>query len=59
MEDRCRHAATVYSALGKLNIPSAWWEWDGGFSMFDKGTDRISDCMRKAIDTFNAETRTK
>jgi endoglucanase len=57
MDDRCRHAATVYSALGKLNIPSAWWEWDGGFSMLDKGTDRISDCMRKAIDTFNAETR--
>jgi endoglucanase len=59
MEDRCRHAATVYSALGKLNIPSAWWEWDGGFSMFDKGTTKIADCMRKAIDTFNSETRTK
>ena len=59
IEDRCRHAATVYSALGKLDIPSAWWEWDGGFNMFDKGTDRIADCMRKAIDTFNSETRTK
>lgn len=59
LEDRCRHAATIYSALGKLNIPSAWWEWDGGFSMFNKGTDRIADCMRKAIDLYTSETRTK
>ena len=59
LEDRCRHAATVYSALGKLDIPSAWWEWDGGFNMFEKGTTKIAPCMRKAIDSFNAETRTK
>jgi len=55
MEDRCRHADTVYSALGKLDIPSAWWEWDGGFNMFDKGTDQISPCMRKAIDSYFAK----
>jgi endoglucanase len=55
MEDRCRHAAVVYSALGKLKIPNAWWEWDGGFSMFKKGTTSISDCMRKAIDSYKAE----
>ncbi len=54
-EDRCRHAAAVYSALGKLNIPSAWWEWDGGFNMFEKGTTRIADCMRKAVDSYNAQ----
>ncbi len=58
-EDRCRHAAAIYSAFGKLNIPSAWWEWDGGFNMFEKGTNRIADCMRKAIDSYNAEDRTK
>ncbi|CAN5138298.1 glycoside hydrolase family 5 protein [soil metagenome] len=54
LEDRCRHAETIYTALGKLDIPSAWWEWDGGFNMFEKGTTRIAPCMRKAIDSFNA-----
>ncbi len=58
-DDRCRHAAVIYSALGKLNIPSAWWEWDGGFNMFEKGTSRLADCMRKAIDSYDAEVRTK
>ena len=51
-EDRCRHAATVYAALGKLKIPNAWWEWDGGFNMFKTGTTEISDCMRKAVASF-------
>ena len=59
MDDRCRHAATVYKALGNLNISGAWWEWDGGFTMFDQGTNQISDCMRKAFGLFNVETRTK
>ncbi len=54
IEDRCRHAATVYAALGKLEIPNAWWEWDGGFNMFEKGTTRIAPCMREAVDLFNA-----
>ena len=58
-DDRCRHAAAIYSALGKLYIPSAWWEWDGGFNMFEKGTGEIMPCMRKAIDSYNAEVRTK
>lgn len=52
MEDRCRHAEIVYTAFGKLQIPNAWWEWDGGFNMFDAGTTKISDCMRVAIDSF-------
>ena len=55
LEDRCRHAAVVYSALGKLDIPNAWWEWDGGFSMFEKGTNEIAPCMRKAIDSYGAK----
>ena len=59
IEDRCRHAETVYAALGKLEIPNAWWEWDGGFNMFEKGTTRIAPCMQKAIDSYNAETRAK
>jgi endoglucanase len=54
-EDRCRHAATVYAALGRLKIPNAWWEWDGGFNMFKKGTTEISGCMRKAVDSYNAQ----
>ena len=52
--DRCRHAEAVYSALGKLQIPNAWWEWDGGFNMFEKGTTKIAGCMRKAINLFDA-----
>lgn len=55
MDDRCRHAETVFSALGKLNIPNAWWEWDGSFNMFKAGTTEISDCMRKAVDSFNTK----
>jgi endoglucanase len=55
MEDRCRHAEVIYTTLGKLKIPNAWWEWDGGFNMFEKGTTKISGCMRKAIDSFNTQ----
>ena len=55
MDDRCRHAAAVYSALGRLNIPNAWWEWDGGFNMFDKGTTKVSDCMRKAVGLYRSQ----
>jgi endoglucanase len=51
-DSRCRHAEAIYSALGSLKIPNAWWEWDGGFNMFRKGATEISDCMRKAIDSF-------
>jgi endoglucanase len=54
MQDRCRHATAVYSALGKLQIPNTWWEWDGGFNMFEPGTSRISECMRQAIDSYGA-----
>lgn len=51
-DSRCRHAKVIYTALGKLDIPSAWWEWDGGFNMFKKGTNKISDCMQDAIDSY-------
>ena len=47
--------ADVYSALGKLKIPNAWWEWNASFNMFRSGTTEISDCMRKAIDSYNAQ----
>ncbi|MCD9185910.1 MAG: glycoside hydrolase family 5 protein [Pyrinomonadaceae bacterium] len=53
--DRCRHAETVYKIFGKLKIPNAWWEWDGGFNMFKKGATEIADCMRKAVDSFEAQ----
>jgi len=55
IEERCRHAETVYTILGKLKIPNAWWEWDQGFNMFKPGTTEIADCMRKAIDSYNAQ----
>ena len=53
LDDRCRHAEVIYSALAKLRIPNAWWEWDGGFNMFDPGTTKIAACMRKAIETYD------
>lgn len=59
LEDRCRYAETVYSALGKLQIPNAWWEWDGGFNMFKPDTTEIADCMRKAIDSYNLQAAAK
>ncbi|MBA3784679.1 MAG: glycoside hydrolase family 5 protein [Acidobacteria bacterium] len=55
LDARCRHAEIIYSSLGKLNIPSAWWEWDGGFNMFEPGTTKIADCMRKAIESYAAQ----
>jgi endoglucanase len=51
-ESRCRHAKVIYTALGKLDIPSAWWEWNGGFNMFKKGTSKISECMQEAMDSY-------
>ncbi|MDI1241557.1 MAG: glycoside hydrolase family 5 protein [bacterium] len=53
MEDRCRHAEVLYLALGRLDIPNAWWEWDGGFAMFDKGTTTISNCMHAAVKKYS------
>lgn len=53
LEDRCRYAETVYTALGKLAIPNAWWEWDGGFNMFNDGTNQIADCMRRALGAYD------
>lgn len=55
IEDRCRHAAAIYSALGQLDIPNAWWEWDGGFNMFDGGTGKIAGCMQKAVELFKGQ----
>lgn len=51
-DSRCRHAEAIYVALGRLKIPSAWWEWDGGFSMFQKGTTQIMPCMQDALATY-------
>lgn len=51
-DSRCRHAEAIYVALGKFQIPSAWWEWDGGFGMFGKGTTQIMPCMTDALTTY-------
>ena len=59
IEDRCKHAEAVYSALGKLKIPNAWWEWDGGFSMFEKGTTELSSCMRRALGSYTFQRSIK
>jgi endoglucanase len=47
-DSRCRHAEALYRALGTLQIPGAWWEWDGGFSMFDPATRQLMPCMKQA-----------
>jgi endoglucanase len=59
LADRCRHAEAIYAALGKLNIPSAWWEWDGGFNMFETGSTKIADCMRKAVDSYKLQNKSQ
>lgn len=51
-DSRCRHAEAAYSALGKLQIPNAWWEWDAGFNMLKPGTGELSDCMRRAVEIY-------
>ncbi len=56
-ESRCRHAETVYAATGKLKIPNVWWEWDGGFTMFEKGADKIMGCMQTAVNSYNQELK--
>ena len=57
LQDRCRHAAAVYSALGRLDLANAWWEWDGGFTMFMPGGSEIAPCMRKAIQPYNDQRK--
>jgi hypothetical protein len=52
-------ARAVRSALEKLNIPDAWRECGGGFNMFEKETTKISDCMRKAVDSYNLQKAVK
>ncbi|MBO0934164.1 cellulase family glycosylhydrolase [Fibrella aquatilis] len=49
---RCQHAEAIYYALSKLQIPSAWWEWDGGFSMFGSNSTQIMPCMLEALRTY-------
>jgi len=51
-DSRCRHAEAAYSALGKLRIPNAWWEWDQGFNMLKPGTGELSECMKKAVNIY-------
>ena len=48
-DSRCRHAEAIYIALGKLRIPSAWWEWSDGFSMLAPGSNTIMPCMNDAL----------
>lgn len=52
-EDRCRHAAAVYSALGKYRIPSAWWEWFAGFNFLQKDGRKPKQCFAAAIKEYS------
>ena len=51
-DSRCRHAEAAYSALGKLQISNAWWEWNAGFNMLKPGTGELSECMAKAVKIY-------
>lgn len=53
-EDRCRHAAAVYSALGKYRIPSAWWEWFAGFNFLDEKGRKPRPCFADVISRYSA-----
>ncbi len=55
-DSRCRHANAVYDALTALDIPSAWWEWNGGFNMFQKGTTALSPCIKSDIGNYVLKT---
>ncbi len=54
-KDRCRHFKVVYSAFRELEIPNAAWEWDGGFNMFEKDTNRLLPCVLEAAGLERAE----
>ncbi|MDH3492567.1 MAG: cellulase family glycosylhydrolase, partial [Acidobacteriota bacterium] len=47
-ESRCRHFELLYTSFRKLGFPNAAWEWDGGFNMFEKGTNQVMSCVRDA-----------
>jgi endoglucanase len=50
---RCNHAFTMFSTLGILDIPCAFWEWDGGFNLFKRGsTSTLSDCAKEAMGLY-------
>ncbi len=50
---RCNHAFAMFSTLGMLEIPCAFWEWDGGFNLFKRGsTSTLSDCAKEAMSLY-------
>jgi hypothetical protein len=40
-------------ALGKYQIPFAWWEYDQGFSMFDTDGKTFLPCMLEAVALYD------
>ena len=47
---RCNHVFACYKALGSVDIPCAFWEWDGGFNLFQRGsTTTLSNCAKEAM----------
>ena len=50
---RCNHAFTNFQALGMMDIPCTFWEWDGGFNLFKRGsTSILSDCTVEALNYY-------
>jgi endoglucanase len=50
---RCNHTFALFSTLGILDIPCAFWEWDGGFNLFKRGsTSALSDCAKEAMGLY-------
>ena len=49
-QSRCNHVFAMYQALGMMDIPITFWEWDGGFNYFQKGsTTLLSNCAKEAL----------
>ncbi len=59
IEDRCRHAETVYSALGKLDIPNAWWNVTAVLICLKKARRALRRVCERRLILITQENRRK
>jgi endoglucanase len=51
-DSRCRYFEAVVRATGQFGVPFTFWEWDGGFTLFAKGTTDVMPCMKAALASY-------
>ncbi len=56
LASRCRLLKTVRQTLENWKIPYAWWDWDGGFSMFRNNTPALSNLPDCFLDAWGITT---